>query len=76
MKFKVNMFFHLYETPFTPFGLPTLIGWVRGGCNGKKNKFTLEWISGKIKCFKTTFFFLNGKPGHRGPNQPVYGKFH
>ena len=25
MKFKANLFFHLYETPFTPFGFPTLI---------------------------------------------------
>ena len=25
MNFKVNLFFHLYETPFTPFEFPTLI---------------------------------------------------
>ena len=34
MNFKVNLFFHLYETPLTPFGFPTLIvlrlsGWLR-----------------------------------------------
>ena len=25
MNLKVNLFFHLHETPFTPFGFPTLI---------------------------------------------------
>ena len=25
MNFKVNLFFHRYEIPFTPFGFPTLI---------------------------------------------------
>ena len=33
MHFKVNLFFHLYETPFTPLGIPTPIvpmvsGWM------------------------------------------------
>ena len=42
MNFKVNLFFLLYETPFTPFGFPTLIvsrlsgGVGKGGHNWKK----------------------------------------
>ena len=62
MNFKVNLFFHLYETPFTPFGFPMLIvsrlsgGVGQGGVIMQKNKFALKCISGKIKCFKTIFF--------------------
>ena len=42
MNFKVNLFFHLYETQITPLGIPIptvrglVMGWVRGGHNGKK----------------------------------------
>ena len=66
MNFKVNLFFHLYETYITPLGIPILTvprasdGSVRGGHNGK-NKFALKCSTGKIKCFKTmlVFFFSN-----------------
>ena len=39
MNFNVNLFFHLYDTPFTPLGILTpLVPRVRGGGhNGKKD---------------------------------------
>ena len=58
------MFFHLYETPFTPFGFPTLIvsslsgGMGQGRSKWEKNKFALKCISGKIKCFKTIYIYI------------------
>ena len=59
MNFKVDLFFHLYETPFTSLGIPTPIvprvsGGVRGVIMGK-NEFVLKYISDKIKCFKETY---------------------
>ena len=64
MNFKVNLFFHLYETPFTSFGFPTLIvsrlsGRVgKGGHNWRKKRFALKCISGKIRWFKTIYIFF------------------
>ena len=66
MNLKVNLFFHLYKTPFTPFGFPTLIvsrlsavGWVLGGVIMLENNFALKYISGEIKCFETIYIWSN-----------------
>ena len=82
MNFKVNLFFHLYETPFTPFGFPPLIvsrlsGWVGWGGHNGKNKFALKCISGKLKCFKTIIFsFLIENRVVEDPPSKLNGKFH
>ena len=42
-----------------------------------KNKFTLKWFSGKIKCVKTMFvFFLMENQGIEDPPSQLNGKFH
>ena len=53
------------------------MGWVRGGHNGKK-EFALKCISGKIKCFKTIFFFLFLMETRvlEAPPSQLNGKFH
>ena len=64
MNFKVNLLFHLYKTTCNPSWYPHSNGpegeWC-GGLGGggimEKNKLTLKYISGKIKCFITIFFF-------------------
>ena len=74
MDFKVNLFFHLYETPSPPLGTPTPIvprksggvGW--GGHNGENLKFALKCISGKMKCFKPIYIFFIGKLGYYQAN--------
>ena len=60
-----NLFFHLYETTFTPLGIPTPSslrgqdeGWGRAGHNGKKVYFKM--LFKRIKVFLCVFF--NGEP--------------
>ena len=51
------------------------MGWVRGGHNGKKNKFALKCFSGKIKCSKTMLvFFLMENWGIEDPPSQLNGK--
>ena len=51
MNFKVNLFFHLYETPFAPLGIPNLIVQRVSGGVGKGG-----FIMGKkTVCFKMLF---------------------
>ena len=81
MNFKVNLFFHLYETPFNPLDIPTPIflrvsgGMGLGGHNGK-NKFAPKYFAGKIKHFKATFVFLMEKLVIEDPPNELNGKFH
>ena len=57
MNFAVNLFFHLYDTPFTPLGIPTPIvprvsGWgVRGGIIMGKNQAGFKMLFRQNKAF-------------------------
>ena len=58
MNLKINLFFNFYETPFTPFVIPTPRPegeWWGGRVRGK-NKFALRCFSGKMKYFKANIF--------------------
>ena len=56
MNFKVNLFFHLYETHITPLSIPipTVPRVSDGGVIMGKNKFALKCSTSKTKCFQTS----------------------
>ena len=67
MNFNVNLFFHLYETPFTPLGIPTPIvprvGWW-GGLGGDIMEKTSQGLGGVIMGKKFALKCFSGKLKH------------
>ena len=75
MNFKVNLFFHLYETHINPH--PDSHEGGLGGVIMGKNKFALKCSTGKVKCFKTMLlFFCMENWGIKDPPSQLKGKVH
>ena len=79
MNFKVNLLFHLYETPFILLGIPNPIvqRLGEGGGHYGEYKFVLKCFSGKKKSILRRFFFiLMGNRVIEDPPSQFDGKFH